>query len=137
MPEITLFQQYSRTAGSHCEVLNRERRISSHSAQDKTVQKLFHFVTGTKNNAYILPASRLLLVGRVYCFSCLVCIFLSYVYLLYIFIYFRRRTAGYKSVFGRSCDRPPRQRFFLVYLCLKANAEMVPKTPSCHYMLLM
>ena len=28
-------------------------------------------------------------------------------------------------------------RFFLVSLCLKANAEMVPKTPSCHYMLLM
>jgi len=28
-------------------------------------------------------------------------------------------------------------RFFLVSLCLKANAEMVPKIPSCHYMLLM
>ena len=27
--------------------------------------------------------------------------------------------------------------FFLVSLCLKANAEMVPKIPSCHYMLLM
>jgi len=26
---------------------------------------------------------------------------------------------------------------FLVSLCLKANAEMVPKIPSCHYMLLM
>ena len=25
----------------------------------------------------------------------------------------------------------------LVSLCLKANAEMVPKIPSCHYMLLM
>ena len=37
---------------------------------------------------------------------------------------------------GRSCDRPPRHRFFLVSLCLKANAEMVPKIPSCHYMLL-
>ena len=34
------------------------------------------------------------------------------------FFYFRRRTAGYKSVFGRSCDRPPRHRFFLVSLCL-------------------
>ena len=31
----------------------------------------------------------------------------------------------------------PRHRFFLVSLCLKANAEMVPKIPSCHYMLLM
>jgi len=28
-------------------------------------------------------------------------------------------------------------RFFLVSLCLKANAEMVPKTPSCYCMLLM
>jgi len=27
--------------------------------------------------------------------------------------------------------------FFLVSLCLKTNAEMVPKIPSCHYMLLM
>ena len=51
--------------------------------------------------------------------------------------YFRCRTAGQKSVFGRSCDRPPRHGFFLVSLCLKANAEMVPKIPNCHYMLLM
>ena len=72
-----------------------------------------------------------------YCFSCLVYVLLSYVYLLYFFFYFRRRTAGQKSVFGRSCDRSPRHRFFLVSLCLKANAEMVPKIPSCHYMLLM
>jgi len=28
-------------------------------------------------------------------------------------------------------------RFFSVSLCLKANAEMVPNIPSCHYMLLM
>jgi len=35
------------------------------------------------------------------------------------------------------CDRPPRHRFFLVSLCLQANGEMVPKTPSCYYMLLM
>jgi len=27
--------------------------------------------------------------------------------------------------------------FFLVSLCPKANAEMVPNIPSCHYMLLM
>jgi len=31
----------------------------------------------------------------------------------------------------------PRNRFFLVSLCLQANAEMVPKFPSCYYMLLM
>ena len=30
----------------------------------------------------------------------------------------RCRTAGKRSVFGRSCDRPPRHRFFLVSLCL-------------------
>ena len=29
------------------------------------------------------------------------------------------------------------ESFFLVSLCLKANPEMVPKIPSCHYMLLM
>ena len=33
--------------------------------------------------------------------------------------------------------RPPRHRFFSVSLCLKANAEMVPKTPSCYCKLLM
>jgi len=27
--------------------------------------------------------------------------------------------------------------FFLVSLCLQANAEMVPQFPSCYYMLLM
>jgi len=40
-------------------------------------------------------------------------------------------------VAGRSCNRPPWHRFFLVSLGLKANAEMVPKTPSCYCMLLM
>jgi hypothetical protein len=35
------------------------------------------------------------------------------------------------------CDRSPRHRFFLVSLCLKANAEVVPKTPNCYCMLLM
>ena len=49
----------------------------------------------------------------------------------------RCRTAGQKSVFGRSCDQPPRHKFFLVSLCLQANAEMVPKFPSCCYMPLM
>ena len=70
------------------------------------------------------------------------CVLLSsYVYLLYCVciavFYFRCRTAGYKSVLGKSCDRPPRHRFFSVSLCLKANAETVPNIPSCHYMLLM
>ena len=46
------------------------------------------------------------------------------------------RIAGYKSVSGRSCHRPQRHRFFLISLRLKANAEMVPKTPICFCMLL-
>ena len=69
---------------------------------------------------------------------CILCVFVvSYMYLLYYMCYFRCRTAGQKSVSGRSCDRPPRHRFFLVSLCLQANAEIVPKFPSCYYMLLM
>jgi hypothetical protein len=47
------------------------------------------------------------------------------------------RIAGWKSVSGRYCDRPPRHRFFLVSLCLKVNSEVVPKTPSCYCVLLM
>ena len=41
------------------------------------------------------------------------------------------------AVSGRSCDRPPRHRFFLVSLCLQTNAAMVPQFPSCYYMPLM
>ena len=47
----------------------------------------------------------------VYCCSCLVCIVvISCVFAVlcvYCCFYFRCRTAGQKSVFGRSCDRPP------------------------------
>jgi len=54
--------------------------------------------------------------------SCLVCIVVILcefvVVCVYCCFYFRCRAAGYKSVFGRSCDRPPRHRFFLVSLCL-------------------
>ena len=61
--------------------------------------------------------------------SCLVrivvvvlCVFLSsYVYLLYyVRIAVLTLDAGLLAVslFGRSCDRPPRHRFFLVSLCL-------------------
>jgi len=38
-----------------------------------------------------------------------------------------RASSFYFAEFGRSCDRPSRHRFFLVSLCLKANAETVPK----------
>ena len=82
-----------------------------------------------------------IVVACVYC-CCLVCVLILCVFVYYVsiavfFFYFRCRTAGQKSIFGRSCERPPRHRFFLVSLCLNANAEMVPKIPSCHYMLLM
>ena len=104
-------------------------------------------------NSSKLSSQNFLSSQRVYCCRvcivavvCIVvvvlCVLLSYVYLLYyvgitFFFTLRCRTVGQKSVFGRSCDRPSRHRFFLVSLCLKANAELVPKIPSCHYMLLM
>ena len=69
------------------------------------------------------------------CICCTLCVFV--VLCVYCCSYFRCRTAGQKSVSGRSCDRPPRHRVFLVSLCLQANAEMVPEFPSCYYMLLM
>ena len=54
--------------------------------------------------------------------SCLVCIVVILcvfaVLCVYCCFYFRCQTAGYKSVFGRSCDRPPWHRFFLASLCL-------------------
>ena len=79
------------------------------------------------------------------CLTVCILVFFVCVVILCVFVvlcghcifYFRCPTAGWKSVFGRSYDRPPRHRFLLVSLCLKANAEMVPKTKSCHFMLLM
>ena len=38
------------------------------------------------------------------------------------------------DVFNIDLVAAPRHRFFLVSLCLQANAEMVPKFPSCYYM---
>ena len=65
----------------------------------------------------------------VYCCSCLVCCCSCLVYIVAILcvllyyvciavFYFGCRTAGQKSVLGRSYDRPPRHRFFLVSFCL-------------------
>ena len=59
-----------------------------------------------------------------------------YIVLLCVY-YFSCRMLDKSQYPGRSCDRPPQHRFFLVSLCLKANAEMVPKTPSCYCPLLM
>ena len=69
-----------------------------------------------------------------YYLVCALCYITMCVLLSYILIC---RIAGYNSVSGRSSDRPPRYRLFFVSLCLKANAQMVPKTPSCYCMLLM
>jgi hypothetical protein len=83
---------------------------------------------------------RVLLSSYVYLF--ILCVFVvPYVYLLYyVCIDILTLDAGllarsqYPEV---SCDRPPRHRFFLVSLCLKANAQMVPQFPSRYYMPLM
>ena len=62
-------------------------------------------------------------VLRCICFT--VCVF--FVLCVYCYSYLICRTAGQKSVSGRSCDRPPRHRFLSVSLCLQANAETVPQ----------
>ena len=79
------------------------------------------------------------------CICCtLMCICCTYVYLLCSYVYFLYYVciailtldAGLlaRGLSGRSCDRPPRHRFFSVSLCLQANAQMVPQFPSCYYM---
>jgi len=78
---------------------------------------------------------------RVFCCSCLVWVLLSYVYLLYCVCvaFFFTLDAG---LLARSqySEGPVTGHldtgFFLFPLCLKADAEMVPKIPSCHYILL-
>jgi hypothetical protein len=80
----------------------------------------------SNNITYMLPVLSCLLCNccwlTVRIVAVVLCVLLSYVYLLsYVGIavsYFRYRTAGYNSVFGRSCYQPPRHRFFLVSLCL-------------------
>ena len=76
------------------------------------------------------------------CICCALYVFaVTYVYLLYyVRIAVHTLDAGLLARSqhpGRSCDRPTRHRFFLVSLCLQANAEMVPKFPSCYYVPLM
>ena len=75
-------------------------------------------------------------------FVVVLCVLLSHVYLLYCvgIVFFFTSDVG---LLARSqySEGPATGHldtgFFLVSLCLKANAEMVPKIPSCHYMLLM
>ena len=77
--------------------------------------------------------------GRVYCCNCLVCVVILCVFVVLCghcsFFYM---PACWLEVSTRKVLRPATStQVFLVSLCLKANAEMVPKIPSCHYMLLM
>ena len=84
-----------------------------------------HLLVRVQNKKRLLYTSDI----RVLCVFVVLCVYCCF--------YFRCRTAGWKSVFGSSCDRPHRHGVFLVSLCLQTNAELVPKIPSCHYMLLM
>ena len=73
------------------------------------------------------------------CFT-LKCICCTYVYLLYSYVYLLYYVCI--DIFtldaGLLARRQyPRHRFFLVSLCLQANAEMVPQFPNCYYMPLM
>jgi len=95
-----------------------------------SVRTFFQKKNGYTNMVLVLfTLSKFCILGCLVCIvvSCLVCIV---VVVLCVFVvlcvcvcvcscfYFRCRTAGYKSVFGRSCDWPSRHRFFLVSLCL-------------------
>ena len=112
----------------------RQKKKSLAPTESRTPDRPARSLVTIRTELYQLPCCRHLDMYYV-CIACTMCVL--FVLCAYCCFYFRRRTAGYKSVFGRSCDRPPRHRFFLVSPCLKANAEIVPKIPSCHYMLLM
>ena len=73
------------------------------------------------------------------CICCILCVFVvPYVYMLhYVCIAALTLDAGLLARSQYPEGPPPRHRFFLVSLCLQANAEMVPKFPSCYYMPLM
>jgi hypothetical protein len=87
---------------------------------------------------YFLPLVLLFLcallltaVGLLCIVIILECIFVTscVVFLLCVYCcltYFSCRIVGKKSVSGRSCERPPRHRFFLVSLCLKQTLRWFP-----------
>ena len=70
---------------------------------------------------YVCKCIKMLSCYRM-CICCTVCM---------AFFYFRCRTAGQKSVFGRFCDRPSRHRLFLISLCLKARFQVATTCFSC------
>jgi hypothetical protein len=72
---------------------------------------------------YIVASFKFFFVCNCCCLAvCIVVVILCVFVVLCVhccfMFYFRCRTAGWKSVLGRSCDRPPRHRFFSVSLCL-------------------
>ena len=91
-------------------------------------------------DSFKLSCVQLLSVGLVYCCSYLMCICCTVCVCVCVLLFFFTLDAG---LLARSqySEGPATGHlgtgFFLVSLCLKANAEMVPKIPGCHYMLLM
>ena len=97
----------------------------------ETVYSIFTLVLFTFCTCCILRCLVCIVVSCLVCIvvSCLVCIVVILcvfvVLRVYCCFYFRCWTTGQKSVFGRSCDRPPRHRFFLVSLCLCGPSSSV------------
>ena len=91
---------------------------------------ILHLYLYCNMHQQFLPLVLLFLCALLLTVVCLLCIaLLSCVYFCYLMCivllcvyccltYFSCRIAGQKPVFGRSCYRPPRHRFFLVSLCL-------------------
>jgi hypothetical protein len=75
------------------------------------------------------------------CICCILCVFVvPYVYLLcYVCIAVLALDAGLlaRSQYPEGPATGHPTQVFLVFLCLQANAEMVPQFPSCYYMPLM
>jgi hypothetical protein len=95
---------------------------TSNTVRNKTIRKLYAFIF------YILCAC-----GYLMCIVILsVCVLFLCICAVLNVLKFAQLPGGWLAVStGRSWDRPPRHRFFfLVSLCLKANAEMVPNFPS-------
>ena len=77
----------------------------------------------------------LTLVQFAYCTCCILRCLVLIVVILCVFVvlcvyccfYFRCRTAGQKSVFVSSCDRPPRHRFFLFPCVYKQMVRQFPR----------
>jgi hypothetical protein len=110
----------------------------------------YHFLTGwffTMYMGFIVYIVLLCMLRLTVFCKCPVCIVVGLsVCVVFLCIYtvlnvlvFAQLPGGWLEVRTRKVLRPATstQVFLLDSLCLKANAEMVPNFPSCHYMLLM